>query len=194
MLGTLVLVDIICMTTDVMCIIREDYHIPHVEHGGGTSPTQSTVTRLALVRDLPLVQPPTSLDPPSVQPSISLNLPSVQASISLDSPSAQPSTFSDPLSVQPPAFLNLPPLQLPTSSDSPSVEIDTSTQLDLLSAILRDRRGLRRPRLLPPPPPLFPAVAPSQTNVLHVSHAIPATVRKERPKKEKSTITHSSSL
>ena len=31
------IVDIICMITDVMCIIREDYRIPHVEHGGGRS-------------------------------------------------------------------------------------------------------------------------------------------------------------
>ena len=44
------IVDIICMVTDVMCIIREDYHIPHVEHGGGRSPAQSTVARLPLVR------------------------------------------------------------------------------------------------------------------------------------------------
>ena len=32
------IVDIIRMTTDVMCIIQEDYRIPHVEHGGGRSP------------------------------------------------------------------------------------------------------------------------------------------------------------
>ncbi|KAL6333888.1 hypothetical protein AAG906_039298 [Vitis piasezkii] len=37
------IVDIIRMATNVMCIIREDYHIPHVEHGGGRSPAQSTV-------------------------------------------------------------------------------------------------------------------------------------------------------
>ena len=43
------IVDIICMATDVMCIIQEDYHIPHVEHGGGRSPTQSTVAGLPLV-------------------------------------------------------------------------------------------------------------------------------------------------
>ena len=30
--------DIIRMATDVMCIIREDYYISHVEHGGGRSP------------------------------------------------------------------------------------------------------------------------------------------------------------
>ena len=44
------IVDIIRMATDVMCIIREDYRIPHVEHGGGRSPAQSTVARLPLVR------------------------------------------------------------------------------------------------------------------------------------------------
>ena len=44
------IVDIICMTTDVMCIIWEDYHIPHVEHGGGRSLTQSIVARPPLVR------------------------------------------------------------------------------------------------------------------------------------------------
>ena len=32
------IVDIICMAIDVMCIIREDYCIPHLEHGGGRSP------------------------------------------------------------------------------------------------------------------------------------------------------------
>ena len=31
------IVDIIRMGTDVMCIIREDFHIPHVEHEGGRS-------------------------------------------------------------------------------------------------------------------------------------------------------------
>ena len=31
------IVDIIYMTTDVMCIIWEDYRIPHVEHRGGRS-------------------------------------------------------------------------------------------------------------------------------------------------------------
>ena len=43
------IVDIIYMATDVMCIIREDYRIPHVEHRGGRSPAQSTVARLPLV-------------------------------------------------------------------------------------------------------------------------------------------------
>ena len=37
------IVDIIRMGTDVMCIIREDFHIPHVEHEGGRSLAQSTV-------------------------------------------------------------------------------------------------------------------------------------------------------
>ena len=32
------IVDIIRMATDVMCIIRENYRIPHVEHGEGRSP------------------------------------------------------------------------------------------------------------------------------------------------------------
>ena len=44
------IVDIICMVIDVMCIIREDYRIPYVEHGGGRSPAQSTIARLPLVR------------------------------------------------------------------------------------------------------------------------------------------------
>ena len=43
------IVDIIRMTTDVMCIIREDHRIPHVEHGGGRSPAQLIVARLPLV-------------------------------------------------------------------------------------------------------------------------------------------------
>ena len=32
------IVDIIRIATNVMCIIQEDYRIPHVEHGGGRSP------------------------------------------------------------------------------------------------------------------------------------------------------------
>ena len=70
------------------------------------------------------------------------------------------------------------------------MQIDTSTQLDLQSAIPRDRRGLRRPRLLPPPSPLFPAPTPSQTDVLHVSYAVPATVREEHPKRKRVPVTH----
>ena len=121
----------------------------------------------------------TSLNSPSVQLPISLYLSPVQAPTFSDPPSAQPLTSSDPPSVQPPTSLDLPPLQPPTSSDPPSMQIDTSTQLDLPPAIPRGRQGLRRPRLLPTPPPLFPAPAPSQTDVLHVSHTVPATVRKE---------------
>ncbi|RVW84296.1 Serine/threonine-protein phosphatase 7 long form-like [Vitis vinifera] len=122
------------------------------EHGGDRSPAQSTVARPPLVR---------------VQSPISSDVPSVQHPTSSDPPSAQPLTSSDPPSVQPPTSLDLPPSQPPTSSDPPLVQIDTSTQLDLPPVIPRGRRGLRRPRLLPPPPPLFPALAPSQTNVLH---------------------------
>ncbi|RVW71392.1 Serine/threonine-protein phosphatase 7 long form-like [Vitis vinifera] len=169
------IVDIIRMATDVMCIIREDYRLPHVEHGGDRSPTQSTVAQPPLVR---------------VQSSISSDVPSVQHPTSSDPPSAQPLTSSDPPSVQPPTSLDLPPLQPPTSSDPPLVQIDTSTQLDLPPAIPRGRRGLRRPRLLPPTPPLFPALTPSQTYVLHVSHAVPAIVREKRPKKKRVPITH----
>ncbi|RVX23785.1 hypothetical protein CK203_000337 [Vitis vinifera] len=148
------IVDIICMATDVICIIWEDYRIPHVEHGGDRSPLSRQLLDHHLFegrstsrrRDPPLVQPPTSLD--------------------------------------------LPPLQPPTSSDPPSVQIDTSTQLDLPPSISRGRRGLRRPRLLPPPPPLFPAPAPSQIDVHHVSHAVPATVREEHPKSKRVPVTH----
>ncbi|RVW29435.1 Serine/threonine-protein phosphatase 7 long form-like [Vitis vinifera] len=159
------IVDIIRMTTDVMCIIREDYRLPHVEHGGDRSPAQSTVARPPLVRGR-------------------------STSRGRDPPSAQPLTSSDPPSVQPPTSLDLPPSQPPTSSDPPLVQIDTSTQLDLPPVIPRGRRGLRRPRLLPPPPPLFPALAPSQTDVLHVSHAVPATVREGRPKRKRVPVTH----
>ena len=44
------IVDIIRMTIDVMCIIGEDYHIPHVEHGRDRSPAQLIVAPLPLVR------------------------------------------------------------------------------------------------------------------------------------------------
>ncbi|WJZ82788.1 hypothetical protein VitviT2T_002516 [Vitis vinifera] len=175
------IVDIVCMATDVMCIIREDYRLPHVEHGGNRSPAQSTVARPPLVRGRstsrgrsrysswqPIIssistslQPPTFLSSRLVQSPISSDVPSVQHPTSSNPPSAQPLTSPDPPSVQPSTSLNLPPLQPPTSSDPPLVQIDTSTQLDLPPAILRGRRGLRRPRLLPPPPPLFPALAPS---------------------------------
>ena len=33
------IVDIIRMVIDIMCIIREDYRISYVEHGGCRSPT-----------------------------------------------------------------------------------------------------------------------------------------------------------
>ena len=81
------------------------------------------------------------------------------------------------------------------SSPEPSIfapmpiQIDTSTQLDLPPAILRGKR-LRRPKLLPPPPPLFPAPTPSWTDVLHVLHAVPATVRNERQKMKRVSIIH----
>ncbi|RVX18865.1 Serine/threonine-protein phosphatase 7 long form-like [Vitis vinifera] len=177
------IVDIIRMATDVMCIIREDYRLPHVEHGGDRSPAQSTVAQPPLVRGR-------STSRGRVQSPISLDVPSVQHPTSSDPPSAQPLTSSDPPSVQPPTSLDLPPSQPPTSSDPPLVQIDTSTQLDLPPVIPRGRRGLRRPRLLPPPPPLFPALAPSQTDVLHVSHAVPATVREGRPKRKRVPVTH----
>ena len=37
----------------------------------------------------------------------------------------------------------------------------------------------RRPRLLPPPPLLFPALVLSKIDVLHVSQAVPIIVRKK---------------
>ncbi|KAL6329876.1 hypothetical protein AAG906_039787 [Vitis piasezkii] len=96
------IVDIIRMATDVMCIIREDYCIPHVEHGGDLPSVQHPTSS-----NLPSVQPPISLDPPSVQPPISLDLPLVQAPISSNPPSAQPPTSLDPPSIQPPISLDL---------------------------------------------------------------------------------------
>ena len=177
---------------DILIDYLDIYHVPFLEPPHTflfSRLVQSPISLdLPLVQhptfsDLPSVQPSTSLNPPSVQPSISLDLPSVQAPTSLDPPSTQPSTSSDPPSVQPPTSLDLPPLQPPSSSNPPLVEIDTSTQLDLLSAIPRGRQGLHQPRLLPPPPPLFPAPAPSQTDVLHVSHVVPAIVREECPRK-----------
>ena len=83
----------------------------------------------------------------------------VQSPISLDLPLVQHPTFSDLPSVQPSTSLDLPLLQPPTSSNSLLLQIDTSTQLDLPPAIPKGRRGLHRPRLLPPPPPLFLALA-----------------------------------
>ncbi|KAL6318192.1 hypothetical protein AAG906_035697 [Vitis piasezkii] len=110
------IVDIIHMATDVMCIIREDYRIPHVGHGGGRSLAQSI--------------PPTFLSPRLVQSPISSDLPSMQSPISSDLPSVQPPTSSNPSSVQPIVSLDLPLVQPSTSSNSPSVQPLTS--LDLL--------------------------------------------------------------
>ncbi|KAL6340122.1 hypothetical protein AAG906_038957 [Vitis piasezkii] len=90
--------------------------------------------------------------------------------------------------MQHPTYTDLPSVQPLTSLDPPS--IDTSTQVDLQLVILRGRRGLCRPRLLPPPPPLFPAPTPSQTDVLHVSHAVPASVREKRLKRKRVPVTH----
>ncbi|RVW68145.1 hypothetical protein CK203_064038 [Vitis vinifera] len=145
----------------------------------------SRLVQSPISSDVPSMQHPTYSDLPSVQPFTSLDPPSVQLLISLNLSLVQAPTSSDPPSVQPPTSLHLPPLQPPTSSNPPSVQINTSTQLDLLPAIPRGRRCLCRPRLLPPPPSLFPAPAPSQTYVLHGSHAVPATVREERPKGRK---------
>ncbi|KAL6323591.1 hypothetical protein AAG906_039182 [Vitis piasezkii] len=162
------IVDIIRMATDVMCIIW--------------SPAQSTVARLPLVRGWLTSRGRGRYI--SCQPiTLSYNPP-----ISLDLPSVQAPTSSDPPSVQPPTSLALPPLQPSTFSNPPSMQIDTSAQLDLSPTIPRGKRGLRRLRLLPPPPPLFPA--PSQTDVLHLSHAVLATVREERPKRKRVLVTH----
>ncbi|KAL6342202.1 hypothetical protein AAG906_006816 [Vitis piasezkii] len=172
------IVDIIRMTTDVMCIIREDYRLPH-----------STVARPPLVRGRSTSRGRGRYS--SCQPITSSVSTSLYATPYFFKPTINPTlTSSDPPSVQPPTSLDLPPLQPPTSSDPPLVQIDTSTQLDLPPAISRGRRGLRRPRLLPPPPPLFPALTPSQIDVLHVSHAVPAIVREERPKRKRVPVTH----
>ena len=40
------IVDIICIGTDIMRIIQEDYHLTHVKHEGGKPPAQLTVARL----------------------------------------------------------------------------------------------------------------------------------------------------
>ncbi|RVW35595.1 Serine/threonine-protein phosphatase 7 long form-like [Vitis vinifera] len=126
------IVDIIRMATDVMCIIREDYRLPHVKHGGDRSLAQSTVARPPLVRGR-------STSRGRVQSPISSDVPSVQHPTSSDPLSAQPLTSSDPPSIQPPTSLDLPPLQPLISSDPPLVQIDTSTQLDLPPAIPRGR-------------------------------------------------------
>ena len=109
------IVDIIRMATDVMCIIREDYRIPHVEHGGGRSPTQSTIAQLPLVRGRSTsqgrdryssCQPITSSVIASLQPSTFLSSRLVQSPISLDIPSVQHPTYSDLPSMQPLTFLD----------------------------------------------------------------------------------------
>ena len=76
------IVDIICMSTDVMWIIWEDYRLPYVHHRGGRSLAQSMVAQLPPIQgqwtsrgrcryisrkpislsDLTSLQPPTSLD------------------------------------------------------------------------------------------------------------------------------------
>ena len=120
------IVDIIRMAIDVMCIIREDYRIPHVEHGGGRSPAQSTIARSPLVRGRltsrgrdrysscqPItssisasLQSPTFLSSRLVQSPISSNIPSVQHPTYSDLPSQQFFTSLDPLSVQLPISLD----------------------------------------------------------------------------------------
>ena len=76
------IVGIICMSTDVMQIIWEDYRLPYVQHRGGRSLAQSMVAQFPPVQgqwtsrgrcrcisrkpislsDLTSLQPPTSLD------------------------------------------------------------------------------------------------------------------------------------
>ena len=162
--------------------------------------------------DPPLVQPPTSSDPPSVQPPTSSNPPLVQSSTYSDPLSVQLPTSSDPLSVFATPYVDPFSLHLNASlatplgpefsisvllSPKPSIsitmpmQINTSTLLDLPPAISRVRQGLRRPRLLPPPLPLFLAPTPSQTDILYVSHAVLTTVREERPKRKRVPVTHS---
>ena len=99
------IVDIIRMAIDVMCIIREDYRIPHVEHGGGRSLAQSTVAWLPLVRG---------------------RLTSRGKGRYI---SCQPITSSVSSSLQPPTFLSSRLVQLPISSDLPSVQSPTSSDL-----------------------------------------------------------------
>ena len=71
------------------------------------------------------------------------------------------------------------------------MQIDTSIKLDLPPTIPRGRRGLHRLRLVPP---LLvfptPTPTPSQIGVLHVSHAIPTSVREEPPKRKRVPVTH----
>eukprot|EP00261_Vitis_vinifera_P021396 XP_010652608.1 PREDICTED: uncharacterized protein LOC104879884 [Vitis vinifera] len=99
------IVDIICMAIDVICIIREDYRLLHVEHGGDRSPAQSTVARPPLVQGRSTsrgrgryssCQPITSSVSVSLHPSIFLSSRLVQSPISSDVPSVQYPTSSDP--------------------------------------------------------------------------------------------------
>ncbi|RVW23022.1 hypothetical protein CK203_105275 [Vitis vinifera] len=147
--------------------------------------------------DPPLVQPPTSLDLPPLQLSTSSDPPSVQLLTYLGPLSIQSPTSSDPLSMPTTPYVDPLSLHLDASLSTPlgpefrtsvlpspepsifvpmSMQIDTSTQLDLPPTILRGRQGLCQPKLLPPPPTLFLAPIPSQTDVLHVSHVVPVTV------------------
>ncbi|RVW92836.1 Serine/threonine-protein phosphatase 7 long form-like [Vitis vinifera] len=143
------IVDIIRITTDVMCIIREDYHLPHVEHRGGKSPAQSTIARPPLVRGRSTsrgrgryssCQPITSSVSASLQPLTFLSSRLVQSPIFSDVPSVQHLTSSNPPSAQPltsfkPTISTTPYLFRPTSIITfylfkpPLVQIDTSTQL-----------------------------------------------------------------
>ncbi|KAL6323478.1 hypothetical protein AAG906_039050 [Vitis piasezkii] len=178
------IVDIIHITIGVMCIIWEDYCIPHVKHGEGRSPSQSTVARLPLVRGCLL---PFSTyhqcNPYLFRPTISITLyffrltfssgpyffrPTISTIPYLFRPtiSTTPYLFRPTISTTPYLFR---PTSITTSSDPPSVQIDTSTQLDLPPAIPRGRRGL---------------------HVLHVSHSVPTTVREEWPKRKRVLITH----
>ena len=130
---------IICMATDILCIIREDYRLP-------------PSVQPPIFSDQPSVQPPTFLDP------LLVSIFSMQHLTFLYSPFVRPHTFSNPPSVQPFIFSLHPPS--PTFSDSLSVQPSTfsdpplesilvlidiviSTQLDLPPIILRGRRGLR---------------------------------------------------
>ena len=135
------------------------------------------------------MQPPTYLDPLLVQPPTSsnpLSMPttpyvdpfSLHLDFSLTNPLGPEFRISVLLSPESSIFILMP------------MQIDIFTQLDLPPAIPRGMRGLRRPRLLPPPPPLFPAPTPSQTDVLHVSHVVPAIVREESLKRKRVPVTH----
>ena len=171
------IVDIIRMATDVLRIIREDYRLPPSVQPPVFSDLPSMqpptfLVQLPTFSNSPLAEPPTFSNPPSVQPYIFLVQPPSRTF--LDSPLVQPPIFSNPSSVQLSTFSGPP-------SESIPVLIATviSTQLDLSPIVPRGRRGLRRPRLLPPPP-LFPVP----------SHVIPATVRQERPKRKRVPVIH----